>query len=80
MFDPIAAIDAAREERELRKSRHYKKRPSKLEKHRFEIVQMFKNNSSLDLIAIHLKKQHKMTVSRSTVGRYLKQLGVERNG
>ena len=80
MFDAIAAIDAAKKERELRKSRHYKKRPSKLEKHRFEIVQMFKNDCSLELIAIHLKKQHKMTVSRSTVGRYLKHIGVERDG
>lgn len=80
MFDPIAAIAAAKQERELRKSRHYKKRTSKLEKYRSEIVKMFKNDCSLDLIAIHLKTNHNLTVSRSTVGRYLKQLGVERDG
>ena len=80
MFDPIAAIEAAREERVLRKSRHYKKRTSKLEKYRFEIVQMFKENASLDLITLHLETTYRLKASRSTVGRYLKNLGVERNG
>ncbi len=77
MFDAIAAIEAAKLERDLRKSRHYKKRTSKLEKHRFEIVHMFNNNSSLASIVIHLQTHHKLSVSRSTVLRYLKSIGMK---
>jgi len=79
-FDPVAAGEAAKKERELRKSRNYKKRISKLEPYRSEIVSMFLANISLDLIAIHLHSEHGQKANRSTIHRYLKTIGVTRNG
>lgn len=79
-FDPIAAGEAAKKERQLRKGRNYKKRTSKLEPFRAEIVSMFKANNSLDLIAVHLHKEHGQSACRSTIYRYLKSIGVTRNG
>lgn len=79
-FDPIAAGEAAKKERQLRRGRNYKKRTSKLEPHRAEIASMFKANISLDLIAVHLHTEHGLKTERSTIHRYLKSIGVTRNG
>ena len=80
IFDPIAAGEAAKKERKLRQGKNYKKRTSKLEPFRPEIVSMFLKNISLDLIAIHLHKKHGQKSDRSTICRYLKSIGVTRNG
>lgn len=79
-FDPVAAGEAAKLERQLRKGRNYKKRTSKLEPYRSEIVSMFKTNISLELIAVHLHAEHGQKSARSTIHRYLKSIGVTRNG
>ena len=79
-FDPIAAGEAAKKERQLRKGRNYKKRISKLDPFRSEISLMFMAGISLDLIAIHLHKEHGQKADRSTIFRYLKSIGVSRNG
>ncbi len=79
-FDPIAAGEAAKKERQLRKGRNYTKRNSKLEPFRNEIAQMYTSGYSLDLIAIHLHKEHGQKAVRSTIFRYLKSIGVTRNG
>jgi len=79
-FDPIAAADAARTEIALRKSRHFKKRRSKLEPFRHEIVQMYQSGASLNVIATHLSITHKKTTARSTILRYLNSIGAIKNG
>ncbi len=79
-FDPVEAGNAAKLERQLRRGRNYTKRTSKLEPFRAEIVSMFTSDQSLDLIAIHLHSQHGQKVARSTIHRYLKSIGVTRNG
>ena len=75
-FDPISAINAAKQERQLRKARNYKKRVSKLEPDRHEIVRMYLRGASLELIAIHLHRKHQLRVARSSISRYLKTVGV----
>ena len=79
-FDPIAAGEAAKMERQLRKGRNYKKRTSKLEPFRAEIVSMYTQGLSLELIATHLHRSHGQSASRSTIHRYLRSIGVTRNG
>ncbi len=79
-FDPIAAGEAARKERQLRKGRNYKKRTSKLEPFRSIITSMYTSGQSLDLIAIHLDTQHNQFAARSTILRYLHSIGVTRHG
>ena len=79
-FDPIKAGQEAKAERALQKARHYKQRKSKLEPFRFEIVQMYTHGISLELIQIHLKRNHGQSAHRSTILRYLQTLGVTRNG
>ncbi len=80
-FDANAAIEAAKSERKLRKGRNYKKRTSKLDPFRFEIAQMYAQGASLELIAIHIHRSHKVPVTRTTVWRYLRSIGVtQRNG
>lgn len=79
-FDPIAAIEAAKAERALRKGKNYKKRTSKLEPFRDEITKMFTSGSSLDLIAIHLDTEYDLHAARSTIHRYIKSIGVTRLG
>jgi hypothetical protein len=79
-FDPIAAGEAAKNERQIRNGRNYKKRTSKLEPFRNEIAQMYTNGYSLDLITVHLHTIHGQKAVRSTIHRYLKSIGVTRNG
>ncbi|WP_036800642.1 hypothetical protein [Photobacterium marinum] len=79
-FDPVAAGEAAKLERELRKGRNYKKRTSALEPFRNEIAQMYTRGYSLEIIALHLHKNHGLKKNRSTIHRYLKSIGVTRNG
>ena len=82
IFDPVAAGEAAKKERQLRNGQNYKKRISKLEPFRDEIAQMYTKGYSLELIAIHLYKEHgqKAKAARSTILRYLESIGVSRNG
>ncbi len=79
-FDPVAAGEAAKMERQLRNGRNYKKRTSKLEPFRAEIVSMYTQGLSLELIATHLHRCHGQSANRSTIHRYLKTIGVTRNG
>lgn len=79
-FDPVAAGEAAKKERALRKGKNYKKRTSKLEPFRTEIAQMYSSGYSLELIALHLQTKHKQYAARSTIMRYLNSIGVTRNG
>ena len=79
-FDPIAATEAAKKIRALRKRKNYKKRTSKLEPYRAEIAQMYIHGASLELIALHLEVNYKQAVARSTILRYLHSIGVTRNG
>jgi methyl coenzyme M reductase subunit C-like uncharacterized protein (methanogenesis marker protein 7) len=79
-FDPITAGKAAKAERALRKGRNYKKRTSKLEPFRNEIARMYVAGCSLELIAVHLHSTHHLKASRSTILKYLRSVGVTRNG
>ncbi|HCH2567738.1 TPA: hypothetical protein NKS53_004568 [Vibrio parahaemolyticus] len=79
-FDPIAATEAAKKTRALRKGKNYKKRTSKLEPFRSEIAKMYTHGASLDLIALHLETEHKQYAARSTILRYIHSIGVTRNG
>ena len=79
-FDPIAATEAAKQTRALRKGKNYKKRTSKLDPFRNEIAQRYTSGASLELIALHLQTQHKQYAARSTILRYLHSIGVTRNG
>ena len=79
-FDPIAATEAAKQTRALRKGKNYKKRTSKLEPFRSEIAKMYTSGASLELIALHLETQHKQSAARSTIQRYLHAIGVTRHG
>ena len=58
-FDPIAATEAAKKTRALRKGKNYKKRTSKLEPFRAEIAKMYTHGASLELIALHLETEYK---------------------
>ncbi|HIH0843982.1 hypothetical protein KW429_22995 [Vibrio fluvialis] len=79
-FDPIAATEAAKNTRALRKGKNYKKRTSKLEPFRSEIAKMYKTGASLELISLHLHTVHNQYAARSTILRYLHTIGVTRNG
>jgi len=79
-FDHIAATEAAKNTRVLRKGKNYKKRTSKLEPFRFEIAKMYTHGASLELIGLHLLTQHNLSADRSTILRYLHSIGVTRNG
>jgi len=79
-FDPIAAGESAKKERKLRNGRNYTKRPSKLEPFRNEIAKMYIYGYSLDLISIYLHQSHGQKAARSTIQRYLKSIGITRNG
>ena len=79
-FDPIAAGEAAKKTRALRKGKNYKKRTSKLEPFRAEIAKMYTQDYSLELIQLHLKTEHNQYAARSTILRYLHSIGVTRNG
>ena len=80
MFDPVAATEAAKKTRSLRKARNYRKRGSKLEPFRAEIARMYTHGASLELIALHLETEHKIYAARSTILRYLHSIGVTRHG
>lgn len=77
-FNPLIAGEAAKAERVLRKGRNYKKRRSILEPFRNEIVQLYDNGYSLELIAVHIHKNHGINVVPSTIHRYLKSIKVTR--
>ncbi|MDV7106393.1 hypothetical protein R3X26_18595 [Vibrio sp. TH_r3] len=79
-FDPIAAGEAAKKIRTLRKGKNYKKRTSKLEPFRAEIAKMYTHDYSLELIQLHLKDKYNQYAARSTILRYLHSIGVTRNG
>jgi hypothetical protein len=79
-FDPIAATEAAKQTRALRKGKNYKKRTSKLEPFRNEVAKMYTSGASLELSALHLQTQHKQYAARSTILRYLHSIGVTRHG
>lgn len=77
-FDPHAAIETAKEEITLRKGRHYKRRDSKLEPFRHEVVSMYQSGSTLEQIAVFLELTHHLPVSKSTILRYLRSIGSNR--
>lgn len=79
-FDPIAAGEAAKKIRALRKGKNYKKRTSKLEPFRAEIAKMYTQGYSLELIQVHIRHKHKQYAARSTILRYLHSIGVTRHG
>lgn len=79
-FDPVAAGEAALRERQLRNDKNYKKRTSKLEPFRDEIASMYVKGYSLDAISLHLKTIRYQSAARSTIMRYLRSIGVTRNG
>lgn len=79
-FDPIAATEAAKQTRALRKGKNYKKRTSKLEPFRSEITKMYTSGASLELIGLHIQSEHNQYAARSTILRYLHSIGVTRNG
>lgn len=79
-FDPIAAIEATKSERKLRKHRKYQPRPSKLTPYRFEIKKMYESGASLSLIELHLRTEHNLSASRSTILRFLQKAGIVKNG
>lgn len=79
-FDPTRAAEKAKQSLALKKGRNYTPRKSKLEPHRHEIVRMYTQGVSLEVIVEHLMIEHQQSVVRSTVHRYLKSIGVTRYG
>lgn len=79
-FDPIEATEKAKQSLALKKGKNYTQRTSKLEPHRHEIVSMYTQGASLEVIVEHLMIKHQQSVVRSTVHRYLKSIGVTRYG
>lgn len=79
-FDPHSAIEAAKSERKLRKHRKPQARPSKLNPHQFEIKKMYESGASLSLIELHLRTEHNLSASRSTILRFLQKAGIVKNG
>lgn len=79
-FDPHLAAKAAQSELTLRKAKHYRQRRSKLEPYRHEIVKLYTEKYSLEVIQTHLLITHHQKAHRSTILRYLKSIGVTQNG
>ena len=80
IFDINQAGKAATEALKIRGKNNYKKRISKLEPFRNEIYGMSKYGYSFQIITIHMQEVHKIKVSRSTIYRYLKSIGIKING
>ena len=76
IFNLGEAITDIENEYQLIHTRHYKKRTSKLEAFRYEIITLHHAGMSLRKIQIHLKLKHNLTVAKSTISRYLKGVSV----
>ncbi|KKX75046.1 hypothetical protein UF36_20810, partial [Vibrio parahaemolyticus] len=57
-FDPIAATEAAKKTRALRKGKNNKKHHSKLEPFRSKIAKLNTHGASHELIALRLESEH----------------------
>ena len=71
-FNAIVEIEELKARRALRKRKIYT--PSKLKKYRAEIVELKKNGASFRLIAEWLALKKHLSVSHTTVIRFLKNL------